>query len=280
MTDPVTCPHCREALDIPAEFRGRDVRCATCQTVFAVPSADAGPPAVRSPRPDADPTPRRYRDDPALDRPRRRGNGGVWALLLFTLVAFGGCVAGCLGLSRFMYFPKMHPYTSAEGKFRVEFPGDPSPTVTAPEPGAVTVVGQRLAQERYVAKCYKLPLKQRFAAKEDVLTEAAEKELAAEGVPTKLAGKGPAGPGAEADHEFTTHGGFDALDVRASVGQGLSRRATILRCVRAGNTMYVVLAQGPNMEAQMWYVRHFFLSFELTDPPAARPDPKPEPKGD
>jgi LSD1 subclass zinc finger protein len=261
MTDPVTCPHCRESLDIPAEFRGRDVRCASCQAVFTVPGdgpvSGPTPPAARPP----DPFPR-GREDRVAARPRPN-NSGVWLLLLLTLLTAGGCVAGCLGLSRFVYFPKMHPYTSAEGGFRVEFPGDPSPAVTTTDAGAVTVTGQRLEQERYVVKRFKLSLKQRFAATEEVLGEVAAKELA------------EAGAGAETDREFTKHGGHDAIDVMAVTGQKpFGQRVTIVRCVRAGNTMYVILAQGANMQPQAWWVRKYFLSFELTAPP--NPDPKDE----
>ena len=47
MPDPIICPHCREQLDIPAEYHGRPVRCASCQNVFAAGSEGDVPGAHR-----------------------------------------------------------------------------------------------------------------------------------------------------------------------------------------------------------------------------------------
>ena len=144
MPRPVTCPHCREELDIPAEYRGREVKCAACERVFT-PPVDAQPPASRTERDwDAVPTSRRTarddvrddfprerggydRDDDRWDdRPRRRRKGStawVWALLIgvFTL-----CVLPCGGFmvwAVMLAFPDFQPYDAPDGKYRAEFPG-------------------------------------------------------------------------------------------------------------------------------------------------------------
>ena len=50
---------------------------------------------------------------------------------------------------------------------------------------------------------------------------------------------------------MTTHESFPAVDMKAASGKGMfNRRVTIIRCVRVGQTVYAVSAQGPNMEPQ------------------------------
>ena len=263
MTDPVTCPHCREQLDIPAEYRGRSVRCASCKTVFAtppLPDAPAASPAREErgddERPAGPPRPRRY--DDAADRRPRAGNGVVWGVLLLTLLTVGGCVGGCLLLFAFMYNPKMHPFTSPEAKFRIEFPGDGVANTTGVGTDTITVTAHRNeGQEKYTVKRFELPARLRGLPAEDALTEVAKKELQGEGVSP------------DARREVTTHDEFPAVDMRGASGKGmLNRRVMIVRCVLAGQTVYVVSAHGQSMEEQsLWWVRRYFTSFELTDPP-------------
>jgi hypothetical protein len=64
MPRPVVCPHCSEELDIPPEFRGRQVRCAVCQSVFVPPvnGAEAPPPL---------PTPGSWDEERPSRRPAR-----------------------------------------------------------------------------------------------------------------------------------------------------------------------------------------------------------------
>jgi hypothetical protein len=178
----------------------------------------------------------------------------VWVLLLVTLLLVGGCVGGCVGLAAWAYNPTMHPFDSPEGKFRVEFPGDPSPTVSG-ENGRVTVFADREGQERYAVKCYEVPIRLRFLPEAEALDELAKAELKDLGTPTR--------------REVTTHGGLPALDLMAETGSGLfTRRVTVMRLVLVGNRVYVVSAVGgPNFDQQLpWWVRQFFTSFELTDP--------------
>jgi hypothetical protein len=259
MTDPVICPHCREHLDIPAEFRGRAVRCANCQNVFPTPSLkspaeQASDPRDEEPRREDRPRPSR-RDE--YDRPRRKSNVGVWAALLFVTVALGGVIAGCVGVATWMYNPKMHPFVSAAGKFEVEFPDDPTPAVTGGDKSdePITVTGRRnQSQERFVVKCYPLPEKLRKLSDDDKLAELVKAELVTEGA------------GAETRRQTVEHEKFPAVDVMAATPGGVfNRRNTILRCVLVGTKVYVVSAQGPNLEPQVWWVRKYFTSFTVTD---------------
>jgi hypothetical protein len=148
MPRPVVCPHCQEELDIPAEFRGRQVRCASCQQVF-VPPADAPTlpapgnweedrPSRRPVRDDYNPPSNRPAPDDSdrLDdrapweydrppRPKKRSTLWVWLLILGF---FGLCVLPCGGffvLGVWVAFPDFQPYDSADGRFRGEFPGQP-----------------------------------------------------------------------------------------------------------------------------------------------------------
>ncbi len=146
MPRPVVCPQCREELDIPAEFRGRPVRCSACNGVFT-PPADAGDdvPVAAVRRPADRDTGRDYddRDDP-VDRgdgrevsrrpgsrrppPPVRKSSFLWLWLLLAGTC-GVCCLGCAGIVRFsmrVADPTLIPYTSADGQFRAAFPGAPA----------------------------------------------------------------------------------------------------------------------------------------------------------
>ncbi|HET6574837.1 MAG TPA: hypothetical protein VFG68_14625 [Fimbriiglobus sp.] len=151
MPRPAVCPHCQEELDIPAEFRGRQVRCASCQQVFVPPAESPAPPPLPAPgnweedrpsrrpvradddRPSSRPVPddadrfddRRAPWDDRPPRPRKKRTLWVWLLILGF---FGLCVLPCGGFFAFamwMMFPDFQPHDSPEGRFRAEFPGQP-----------------------------------------------------------------------------------------------------------------------------------------------------------
>ena len=140
----VTCPTCREELDIPTELRGRPVRCAACGETFTPPADEAAPVARRASRPEPrdDPTDDREEDDD--QRPRRRdfarrpprrkkSNAWVWILLFGT---FSVCCLGCGGFLVFaMKFadPKLVDYKSPDGRFDAAFPGKVA-VATEPQP--------------------------------------------------------------------------------------------------------------------------------------------------
>ena len=269
MTDAVTCPNCRDQLDVPSEFRGRSVKCATCQTVFAVPeSPSAEAPVARPSR--AAPQLRPRDPDDGDRRPAKRGNGIVWFLLFGTLLICGGLGLGCGLLSYTVYNPPMTPHKSEDGKFQIEFPADPQPFTQTGEKGAV-VKGMEarrdLGEMRFFVKYYDAP---KPAKTKDGDADAALEAL----VKTEVAGLAAGGI---VQRQITTHAGFPALDVQLEQGSQLMKRVTVLRVILAGPRVYVLGAQGQNMMPQIWYVQRFFLSFQPSEKakPAA-PKPVPE----
>ena len=263
MTDPVTCPNCRDHLDIPAELRGRPVRCATCQTVFTVPDHAGGEPPVARPSRANSRGRQRHPDD---RRPRRYSNGVVWFLLFGTALVCGGLSLFCGGVLVWAYNPPMQVHKSEEGRFQVEFPGEPQPFSQIGEKG-VPVRGMESrpadGELRFFVKYYDLPKKRPADGGdgEAVLTETMKAEIAA------LAG------GTEIQRATTTHAGFPALDVQVEQDTPFAKRNTVLRVVLAGARVYVLGAQGQNQPPQVWYVRRFFISFQPAE--KAKPASKP-----
>jgi hypothetical protein len=74
----VSCPNCSVKLDVPDEFQGRKVRCATCSSVFEARAGTDGPPPLplpgKPPAPAAEemppPRPDRGEDDRHTDHDR------------------------------------------------------------------------------------------------------------------------------------------------------------------------------------------------------------------
>ena len=287
MPDPIICPHCQEHLDIPPEYHGRQVRCANCQNIF-VALSEADMPVVHrlperrsgagghSSRPHDDrPRPARRVQDDEDDHPPRRANVPVVLALLFVMLTVGGCCGGINLLWLTHTNPEMKAYTSVEGKFKAEFPaidpvggpiadaGDDKPAGT---PGWQVTANRVNPPERYMIRCYDLKAEWRKLTPLEALELVAKAELAVLAVNTP-----------NPKTEQTTHSGFTALDVRAGQGGGLNGSTTILRCVLAGNRVYVLSVQGQQGVHQFWWVRQFFLSFEITDP-AAKPPKDDEPK--
>jgi LSD1 subclass zinc finger protein len=272
----IVCPHCREELDIPAEYHGRQVRCANCQTVFnATPEGE--PPVVRrsssrpvDDRPPWQDSPRRpaRRDDDEDDRPPERSNLGVVALLALTLFTVGGCCGLFNVFAVIQVNPPMTAYTQPGGLFKVEFPAE-SPAggaiggeddKPAGDAGWQVSASRPSANERYSVRCYELKAEWRRLTAEEALKKVAELEVP------------PDGPNdADRRTEMTTHNDYPALDVMDGRGQGLNGTSTVTRCVLAGKRVYVVSAQGQQNFHLFWWVRQFFLSFEITDPTATPP---------
>jgi|GEM_PF-1635126 len=275
MTDLVTCPKCRDQLDVPVEFRGQPVKCATCQTVFSVPHGpSAEPPVARPSRSGSRGRPRdRSDDDP---RSAKRSNGVVWFLLFGTALVCGAIGFGCAGLANWAYNPTMQVHKSEEGRFQVEFPeashpfsqaGDkvPKPLSQVADNGApVKGIEVRLDmnEARYFVKYYDQSKKQAAQEPEAMLADAVKAEIAA------VAG------GVEAARSVTTHAGHPAIDVQIDQGSQFAKRVTILRVMLAGSRIYVLGTQGQNQLPQLWYVQRFFISFRPDE--KAKPAKKPE----
>ena len=255
MTDLVTCPKCRDQLDVPVELRGQPVKCATCQTVFTVPHASsAEPPVARPSRSGSRGRPREYED--GGDRPAKRSNGTVWFLLFGTAVVCGAIAAGCAGVAIWAYNPTMELHKSDDGKFQIEFPAPAQPFTEAGDKGAVVKgVEARLPMNdsRFFVKYSDRSRKQAGQDAEATLADVAKAEIAA------LAG------GVEVGRSVTTHAGHPALDVQIDQGSQFAKRVTILRIVLAGSRIYVLGTQGQNQLPQLWYVQRFFISFQPSE---------------
>jgi len=286
MPDPIVCPHCHEQLEIPAEYHGRQVRCANCQNVFVATGGDVPviPPRSRRPAEDAPPPwrddrgPRRpRREEHEDDRPQRKSNIGVFALMLLTALTIGGCCGGVNLLMFAQMSPTMHPYPSAAGKFKVEFPDEHPTEGPITNPADETIEGVQVtadrpsAREHYTVRCYRLKPEWLKLDEYDALEKVADTELIALGVGVKVKDGG-------VKSERSTHAGFTALDVMTSKGTGLNQEETILRCILAGKRVYAVSAKGTQNFHLFWWVRQYFLSFEITDPNAKPPKKDDEPK--
>jgi hypothetical protein len=277
MPAPIVCPHCREELDIPADFYGRRVRCASCQNIFAATPADARPVLDRSPdRGEGERAHRPMQDERPTRRPRpvendsdtgppRRSNAGLVVSLLLTVLVVGGCCGGMNLILATQVNPPLTSYSSAEGKFKVEFPAENptgGPTANPADPnieGVEASARRDFGQELYRIKCYDLKADWRRLPDREALDRVARAEAEA------LAA------GQEQRREETTHQGFPALDVLAGNGNGITGRDTMMRCIRAGDRVYVVAYQAQKAQPEYWWVRKYFLSFEITDPVAKPP---------
>ncbi len=292
MPDPIICPHCQEHLDIPAEYHGRQVRCANCQNIF-VATSEADMPVVHRlpdrrtgaggqpahPHDDRPRPARRAHDDG--DRPPRRSNVPVVLALMFVVLTIGGCCGGLNLLWLTLMNPEMKAYTSVEGKFKAEFPAvDPvgGPIAVAGDdklagdPGWQVTANRGNPPERYTIRCYDLKAEWRKLSPHEALEQVAKAELAVQAVTAP-----------NPKTEQTTHNGFTALDVKVDQGGGMNGTTMVMRCVLAGKRVYVLSVQGQQRVHQFWWVRQFFLSFEVTDPTAKPPtddEPKKERKQD
>jgi hypothetical protein len=109
MSAPVVCPTCGSSLDIPAELLGRQVRCASCGSIFTPP----GDPGRAAP-------------DPAYDRPRKRSRlGCLWALLGVAVLSGACCCGGCFAFVHYLDNPTYQPYTAPDQSYTAVFPGSP-----------------------------------------------------------------------------------------------------------------------------------------------------------
>ena len=249
MTDAVTCPNCRDQLDVPTELRARPVKCATCQTVFTVPKG----PGAESPvaRPSRGRSNDRPREPDA--RPRKRGNGIVWLLLAGTTLVCVGLSLTFATLLDSVLSPAMQVHKSDEGKFQVEFPAVPQPFIQTGEKGAVVKgleAHREMGDGRFFVKYYDLTKLQLAGDRDAVLTDALKSEIAS------LAA------GAEIQRQITTHAGFPAIDVHLEQGGQFAKRITVLRIILAGSRVYILGAQGQNQPPQFSYVQQFFISFQ------------------
>lgn len=198
--------------------------------------------------------------------------------MLLTALTIGVCCGGLNLLMIVQTNPTLTTFTSPEGKFKVDFPGETptaGPITTGDEKqgdGGWQVTASRpSAQEQYTVRCYGLKPEWQKLPEQEALTKVADAELTTLGVGGRVKDGG-------VRTDQTTHADFTALDVMAGKGTGLTPQTVIMRCILVGKRVYVVSAQGPQNFHQFWWVRQFFQSFEITDPTAKPPKKDDEPK--
>jgi hypothetical protein len=260
----ITCPNCREVLDVPAELAGSAVRCGACQFVVE-PVMGRVPTVLR-----AEPARQRERRDELDDtEPPRPKKSLMW---LWILLGLGGLsCAGCCGIVGFLGYKVENPtwtkYSAPEGAFTAEFPGDTPQTTTRsiPLPGntksltlTLTISERKLAQERYAVGVCDLPKTEEKLDKAlaEVYIEACLKGLANQpGITVKqisltnmtLFGQ----PGKEYIGTFTDSG----------IRNGrVTRRLFVL-----DNKLYMLSAMGRDGGPPPERVEKFFSSFQPAD---------------
>lgn len=250
----VNCPNCREVLDIPGEFVGRDVRCAVCQKVFTVPmtmSERTIPVVNRSElpsRPD-------LQDEQETDEQpkRRRASGGSFGLVLILLGFLSCCGLGCGGFTLLVVMvanPSFQPYTAPDGTFSAVFPGkvtakaDDNPD----QKKAFSVEARRkLPPEFYFVKHAELP---KGDAPELVLKAEADRSV------REVAG------GIEMRRSEKTVDGYPAIDLMIEHASG--QQVTLVRHIVVGKRLYSVGIIGPHgLDFPIDYVDRFFSGFQV-----------------
>lgn len=245
----VTCPYCRDPLEIAEDLAARPVRCGACRAVFT-PVPDDAP----------DDTP-----DLRSDGPRRRtrpsppppGVSGAIGLLLLTLLLASPCVGGCVWGMVVLMLPPFESRTDAAGRFTAAFPG-PAVASTRLTDDGTGVSGlefvREVPPERYGVYYFTPKQPARPGTEAKALSDAA----------ADLGGQ--VAPGAdEFAREEVTHDGHPALDVRSHYPPGeLIVRAVYVRVAGRPDQIYVAAWAGSGGPQDV-RVRRFFTAFRVTD---------------
>lgn len=244
----VTCPNCSEELDIPTEFLGREVRCATCQRVFVPPKALDISTVRKSTQPSDD------AENAALaePKPRKKRRSPVgWLVIVFGLMSC--CGVGCAGsvvLFALIANPQFQTYDAADGTFSAAFPTKPKLVNDTTDDGQHRVSVE--ARRRFPPEFY-------FVQHVEIAKPGDAEELlriAADQSVKKVLG------GTEVRRTNSTVDGYPALDVMIEHGNG--QQTTLVRHVIAGKRLYTLGIVGPHgLDFSIEYVDRFFSSFQI-----------------
>ncbi len=285
----VTCPNCRESLEIPNDLLGGDVRCGSCLEVFTaeVPGGrDVPPPLPQSfeeaPRPrkrggrrnnvsKADPAYGAIEYDP--DRKAKKGMGPAVGILLLIFGLFG---CGCCGVFGYFVVQTMDPdykdYQAPDGRFVAVFPAEVQETTrpTGRKPGETVPsfeASRRFIQETFFIYYVDLkPEEVRDSAKTiDELCQGLIKESS----------------GTELLRTNRNHDGYSAADLRVRMPG--RKRFIQARIVVGDNRGYVVGVRVQNNPDGMIWLDTFFDQFqiiEVKNDEKKKPDEKKEDEKD
>ena len=257
----ITCPKCREVLDVPDDFLGREVRCALCQQIFTAAGnavADDGIPVMQPARkPARSPE---YGDD---DQPIRARNKTGNRLILWLLLGGAGLsiFACCGGMAVFvgkMMSPDFVPYASPDGRFKIEFPSDTQQskrnTGRAAESAQSVESTRTIYQETYFVYFVELSDADRKKPAEKVAEEFARGliDMSQNGrehtARTKIAFQG-----------------YDAIDLSIALTDG---KFTIARVIVTKDRAYVVGVTGPGNPGGAPWVEDYLEKFQILEPEA------------
>jgi predicted Zn finger-like uncharacterized protein len=266
MTLAVNCPHCRTELDIPTQFAGRAVRCASCQQIFNVP-VQSVPVVARRSTPVAVPIrePRRSPESEPSDEPPR-SNLGVWILLMVVGFALTGLCAWFILWHQDQVKPKMEEYKDENEAFQVKFPVKAKPKSTSQTlPDGRPVVGAEASlndgQVQYAVRSFPLSAKQKKLAEKELFEGLEQQELV--NIKNNFS---------QVDRQMTTHNGYPALDVWLRGGM-LGVENVIVRIVKTDTHAYSAAIRGL-VEPRHPIVSQFFLSLEIPPQKVKKPEAK------
>ena len=259
----IACPKCRELLDVPDDFLGREVRCASCQQIFTA-TANAAPgdgvPVARPARkPSRSPE---YGDD---DRPIRSRKKSGNRLVLWLLLGGAGLsmCACCGGMAVFvgkMMSPDFVPYTSPDGRFSTVFPSDTFQskrnTGRAAESAQSIESTRTLFQETYFVYFVDLTDADRKKPAEKVAEEFANGLIA----------MSQNGREHNARNKIAFQG-HDAIDLSIALTDG---KFTIARVIVTKDRAYVVGVTGPGNPGGASWVEDYMEKFQILEPEAKK----------
>lgn len=277
------CPTCGGTLRAGDGPAGRLVRCGGCLSVLKVPNAPPLDPAddattdalhtrvellpVAHPVAPTPPVPLqrrpdsaardRFPDEPDDEAPTGRSKS-FWISITLLAIALGTC--GCCGLAAVILpDPTWETHDSAQGGFRVELPGKPTPDMAnrvRSQPGRVHdgVEGTHLwtRNENYIV-AYRNPPKRAAGVSDAEFLKSEVEAITADRTAIRHVSRNEAKvfdgfPGREFEYEFTKGG----------IVTG--------RVILAGPRVYVLVAGGQSTKSGNENVERFLDSFEITDP--------------
>ncbi len=257
----ISCPKCREVLDVPDDFLGREVHCASCQQIFtAAANADDGIPVARSARkPARSPE---YDDD---NQPIRTRNKKGNRLILWLLLGGAGlsmcvcCGGGAVFIGKMMS-PDFVPYVSPDGRFSTEFPSDTQKskrnTGRAGERAESIESTRTVFQETYFVYFVELSDADRKKPAEKVA-----EEFASGLIDMSQNGR---------EHSARTkiaYQGHDAIDLSIALTDG---KFTIARVIVTKDRAYVVGVTGPGNPGGAPWVEDYLEKFQILEPEAKK----------
>lgn len=225
----VSCPSCRNELEIPPELLGGPVRCANCLTVFSPPVAEVPTVAVAK-RIASD------RDEFQFDDAKpSRSRAWLWLLLFGCTLLTCTCFGSCAGLIGIQAKPAMKPYAAGDGRFTASFPGNPNPVFKTANDGreilGVEVVRILPSEEHYFVEYIVLVDKE--LTKDD-------QKIAADTLAKWMQDQN----GTIMETDVIDHKGLPAAQIFGQFNIFGGRGNVVARAVRDGDRLYIVGVSG------------------------------------